>query len=724
MGFGPRPSRRERQASDAFRALFRAHGRFKESTMRNFVSSICRIPIALVALVLVAFTTGAAADVVIYSQGFEAGNGSYAVAGAALWEWGTPTNVGPPAAHSGLSCWGTNLSGTVPQAASRTGSITSPAIPVPAVTANQTVRASFWLWSHLGDMYDRGEFQTSSDGTSFTKVIKFYEQMAGGWQRYEFDVTPYAGGNLYLRFYLDKTRDSLAIPGLYVDDVAVTIRTKPATAASFTLVGWEDPASSASCPWVFTWDGQQFVRDNDIYSVGRYPAGEYTDFYLLNRPLVAANGRYDLEVREVESEDSFTDMVGLLTVDHRPGVAVGPDQAGGIHGYDTRSLVAPARARDGAGADVLAAVATRDEAGVPAYDGDVVDLDFPEVDPSAGAHLVVRIKGFVYGTGEPRPYTGPPAVVVNVAGADGTWREAGRVLPRFDWSLGVFDLTPFLAGRTDGVKVRLQSISHETRYHEIDFVALAPGAEPALEIVPSTMLSATAKGADVRALLAATDGLRVEMHPDDAFAVSFSETGRDLPERDFILVSRGYYIPRGGTFLIYTWDGSAWIQRDARTTSGSADTTMTFDLSLFLPDPAGEFKVRVWQDYKYEYARINFAGLVYGTQTGALTYARSLRAGGNVDILAQTSAIDSSYVSYTSSPRVRDRWSEYRFTAIDTVLPPSTNPVTAAGNTIGWVYTDPQSLPQASWEVEVWTAAGGSGTIMWNPPTGTGTQTS
>ena len=45
-------------------------------------------------------------DEIVYSQGFEADNGSYAAAGTAQWAWGTPTGVGPSSAHSGLYCWG------------------------------------------------------------------------------------------------------------------------------------------------------------------------------------------------------------------------------------------------------------------------------------------------------------------------------------------------------------------------------------------------------------------------------------------------------------------------------------------------------------------------------------------------------------------------------------------------------------------------------------------
>lgn len=660
-------------------------------------------------------------DEIVYSQGFEADNGSYTAAGTAQWAWGTPTVVGPSSAHSGQYCWGTNLSGNIPALAN--GSLTSPAIAIRSVASNETARASFWLYSYLSTMQDRGEFQTSSDGTTWTSVLKFYEQMSGGWQRYEFDVTSYAGGNLYLRFVANKAyTGGGATPGLYLDDVAITIRTKPAAATVFTLVGYEDPSSYSSCPWVHTWDGTRFVRDNDIYPVGRYPEGELSDHYLLQKPLVARGGRYDLEVREIESEDSWTDMLGLLAVDHQPWVGIGPDQAGRVHAFIKGSLIAPSSAVDGAGGNVLPAVMTRDDSGYAGYDGGTVDLDFSGLDLAGGAHLFVRIKGFVMGEGESRPYTGPPAVVVEVAAPNRSWREAGRLLPRFEWSEGVFDLAPFLAGRTDGVRVRLRSISHGTRYHEIDQVALAPGREPMFRSALLPLVSAGAGGIDVRAALAAADGDRVAMHPEDSIAVSFSETDRDLPERDFIFLSRGYYVPRGGTFLVYTWDGASWVQRDARSTTGSSDSTMTFDLGLFLPDPAGDFKVRVWQDYKYEGARIDYAGLIAAGTPGTLSYARDLRGGSSVDIIGLTQAIDGSRLILGAGSR--DRWSEYRWSGISTVLPPTTNPVSVAYPNISWTYSDPQSLPQANYYVEAWTGSGGSGTIMWNPAMGSGTGTS
>lgn len=71
-------------------------------------------------------------------------------------------------------------------------------------------------------------------------------------------------------------------------------------------------------------------------------------------------------------------------------------------------------------------------------------------------------------------------------------------------------------------------------------------------------------------------------------------------------------------------------------------------------------------------------------------------------------------------------FSEASFTITSANIPPTTNPVTISnpGNptpTIGWTYRDSNGNPQVQYEVEVWTGANGTGTIMWDPVVGTGT---
>lgn len=689
--------------------------------MRRFVRSEWSVLLAAGVLAAFLFGTPAIADTVVYSQGFESDNGGYTGDSNVQWQWGAPTNVGPSSAHAGTNCWGTDLSGNV--SATNDGYLGAPVVALPSLGASQVARVSFWAWTDMGGMYDRGEFFVSSDGSNWQSLATFYEQMAGGWQRYEFDVSSYTDGNIYFRWRLFKQDD--ASPGFYIDDVAVTYRDVIGDAKVFTLEGWEDGSSGASCPWVFPWDGSDYAADNDIYSVARGPSQEYTDYYLLERPLVAQGSNYSLEIREVAAEDSWTDLVGLIAVDHAEGVGIAPDDKGNIFGFTKATLIAPVTATLDDGTDVTALLASEDDTGVAAYSEDTVAVDFGTADLSGGARVYLRVKGFRMGTGSATPYIGPPAIVVQVSDGGGGWTEIGRLKPRFEWAEGMFDLSPFVAGMGGEAKIRLLSISHAIKYHEIDRVALAIGAQPETITQQLPLVGATAGTTDVLALLSTSDDQYVELSQGNKFSVTFDAAEASLPARSFVFVSEGYYVPKGSTFLVYTWDGSGWAQRDGWSTSGDNDVTMAFDLTPFLPDPNGAYKVRVWQDYTYEPARIDFAQMAVGATTGTLSSATDLR--GPTDVLSSVSASDDSYLAYDWGGE-RDRWTEYDFTGFAVNVPPSTSPVTVvfagATCTINWTYFDTESAPQAQYEVEVWTGPGATGTIMWDPAAGSGTATS
>ena len=222
-------------------------------------------------------------EVVVYSEGFESANGGYTVTGTTSWEWGTPTVVGPSSAHSGSKCWGTDLDSGINGA--KEGFLTSSAIALPSLTASQVARVSFYCYMDIPAMQNKGEFLVSSDGLTWQSLVSFYEQSGGGWNRYECDVSSYAGGNIYLRFRLYLVDGYPVAPGMYVDDIAITTYTKSGSTKTLTLEANEDLTSS--CPWIYSWDGANFVRDNDIYSSARMAVGEYRDYYVLQQPLVA-----------------------------------------------------------------------------------------------------------------------------------------------------------------------------------------------------------------------------------------------------------------------------------------------------------------------------------------------------------------------------------------------------------------------------------------------------
>ena len=244
----------------------------------------------LLCLCALAFALPSFADTIIYSEGFDTDNGGYTHNGTSDdWQWGTP-QYGPPTAHSGTKCWGTNLTGSVPLNASNY--LYSPAIPIPALGSGQIARVRFYGWIAVDEMYDRGEFAVSSDRVNWTTKLEMFFKMNSDWAEYDFNVSNYAGGNLYLRWHvsMDSADQYVNNPvfdaGLYIDDVAVTIVDEPSNQILMTMTGNEDQSTVASCPWLYSWDGKQYVQDNDVYSVARRKAGEYTDYYRIMQPLV------------------------------------------------------------------------------------------------------------------------------------------------------------------------------------------------------------------------------------------------------------------------------------------------------------------------------------------------------------------------------------------------------------------------------------------------------
>ncbi len=670
---------------------------------------------AAASLALLPLPNAFGADTVVYSQGFESSNGGYTGDLSVAWEWGSPSLFGPPSANSGSNCWGTDLNATI--AGTNEGFLTSPAVTVPTLGPNQVARVRFYAWTELGSMYDRGGFLISSDGLTWQSLAAFFELMAGGWQRYEFDISSYAGGTVYLRFRAYKVDAPTA--GLYIDDVAIIVSDLPAVSKTFTLEGWENPSSGASCPWVMTWDGSKFVHDNDIYSVARGAAAEYIDYYGLRQPLVPDGGVYNVVIRELESEDSWTDMIHLLAVDHAADVAVAPDSWGRIHAYRPGELAAPIVAAAKNGADESAFLVRQDDIGFRAYSDDSVELTFPD-SVTTESRLLLRVKGFQQGEGPDRPFVGPPAIKVQVRDAAGGWQEVGRMRPRYQWSTEMYDLSAVDGTIARPLRCRLVSVSHGVKYHEIDFVALASGPQPSVTATVLPMLAATYGSNDVRDVLNISDNRYVSLSTGNEIALAFGDVPRQGAVRDFVLVSEGYYVPRASTFFIYTWDGSSWVQRDGASTSASVDETMNFDLSMFLPDPDGEYKVRVWQDYKYNGARIDLAAMQVDSTAGTLAVATDLR--GPSDILSIVGTSDDTWLTYGSG--LRDRWTEYEFTGFAANTPPTTNPVTVVDSTISWTYADLEGSPQAWCEVEVWTGPGGTGTVMWDPPALAGTDAS
>ena len=434
---------------------------------------------------------------------------------------------------------------------------------------------------------------------------------------------------------------------------------------NFSMEAFED--YSLSCPYVYTWNGTAYVQDNDIYSVARYASGEYRDFYRLEKPLVVQSGKYKIKIKEIDNETSYTDLVGLIAVDHASNVKIAPDAQGNIYAYTPASLVYPYTAVSNTNENVKSLLESENNSGFHAYSQSYVEINFGSVSVSQGARLIVKMKGFNQGQGNPMPFIGQPALLIQYLNSSNIWTEAGRLKPRMDWSTGAFDLSSFLPNYLGEVKVRIYSISHDLKYHDVDFVALSIGTEPGKTVTPLSLSSAIYKGNNVISTLSSSDNVYVNMQPNDSFELEYTATSQTLNQREFIFVSEGYYVPStSNTYFVYTWDGTSWAQRGSFSYP-SYDYLSNFNLTSYLPDPNGEYKVRVFQNgtnSNYQ-AWIDYVGLTSGSNTGTLLSARDLRNNQDVKPYVQYSD-NNPFVLYNGFGYTGgyNRWSEYNFSLL------------------------------------------------------------
>ena len=355
------------------------------------------------------------------------------------------------------------------------------------------------------------------------------------------------------------------------------------------------------CPYVYGWDGEEYVQENTVLGASGYSGGRTAVIdYLQLSHVKEDGGKVKLEIREFERERTELDGVELLAIDYPSSYSmlVSPDGKPGL--YQGQTL--PASVRDGVGETRLQKLLYRDG---DVYQGDVgssLVVEFVSVGEdsvfqtsSSGSEPVLWEEDLMMlAGGKPTPCEddcAPPVGGVEVfpdfpteatvqgasgsdyLGSDGsngrggilvqvpvtvfgreTWRTVARVLPRE--KLGELVLPGSVLGSARPSKLRFVWQGR----HALDNVGFARiaagaagGAADAVKTANLALLSAqhSSRG-DVRASVSRGDRLYESLDSGETIALEFG-SGQPPPAEN----SRTYIVRVTGSYSTQSLEAAA-----------------------------------------------------------------------------------------------------------------------------------------------------------------------
>jgi len=283
------------------------------------------------------------------------------------------------------------------------------------------------------------------------------------------------------------------------------------------------------CPFVYVWNGTQYVIDNNLLPASEASEGaDVEDYYRLEQTPTPQKGKYSLLIKEFEQEHSHFDQVKLIAVDHESDVHVAVSSTGEILTY--RNSHMPFLAVDGDGNSCLDLLTEIDGEYYEGHDGDHLTLDFADLDVSDGAKLVL-VTDFP-------PLMMKWSIRIQTHNFEGEWTTVAEVHPRVNWATQIVDLSDYLPDAEEELKVRL----YFTANHKIDYVGLDLSKQADTKVRYATLVSSThSKEGNMKLQLLRSDGVYAELLPGEQIRLAFTLPKNPKDTRIFIIYVKGRY---------------------------------------------------------------------------------------------------------------------------------------------------------------------------------------
>jgi hypothetical protein len=288
-------------------------------------------------------------------------------------------------------------------------------------------------------------------------------------------------------------------------------------------------APGGGCPFVYSWNGQEYVEDNNILASSG-DTSDVTDYHVMEQTSVLKDGVYSLLISEFETEHSYFDRVQLYAVDHASDVTVGVKPDGTLKAY--RSIGLPTSCIDDSSRSMLSWIISRNDTVFNGDEGDTLWLDVENPAPEKPVLPMTIMSGRKSQSGY-----GQQSIVARVWTGQ-IWKLVGAIHPRENLSRQLIDVA--ISGAPDTCRLKLVW----TEPHPVDFVCLALPEDSLYTVEKCSLASAYHwDQGDVAQQLSAVDRWYAELIPGETIELSFSVPSVQQGEtRDFVLVTRGHYV--------------------------------------------------------------------------------------------------------------------------------------------------------------------------------------
>ncbi len=278
------------------------------------------------------------------------------------------------------------------------------------------------------------------------------------------------------------------------------------------------------CPFVYTWNGETWVEDNNILPQSQDPdllGQDVTDFYQLYTKPILDEGKYYLAVGEFEEEISYLDQLKLLIVDHPQETFITADDEGEIIQFTKPAYFANAQLDS---IDVYKKLVGLGSIKAEVSIDDTLSLSFEDVSVGTEKWLLL--------IGQQQPINKDKIAGSILGGGKENTAFRLRKNPTYQWVL-----VPDVNSSSLQVDIAFKSEA------EIDYTELSHKLElPFTVYTPQLLYAEHSTYGDVTSLLNQIDEQYSVLNTDEMITLEYSAPPiNEGMERTIILVSRGRY---------------------------------------------------------------------------------------------------------------------------------------------------------------------------------------